>query len=120
MCPVQCVTCVSGRSVSFKPLVIAQGVFQVPFVTYVIGTFVGRGLLFFFEGFLGARYGVAGKQFILTQKWTSLALALGVALLFLVIRRVPVPAGRNILRQTEVRERGAQVPARSRWRPDRL
>jgi membrane protein YqaA with SNARE-associated domain len=76
--------------VPFKPFVIAQGVFQVPFVTFVVGTFVGRGLLFFFEGFLGARYGVAAKQLIVTQKWVSLALALGLVLLFLLIRRIPV------------------------------
>jgi len=76
--------------VPFKPFVIAQGVFQVPFVTFVIGTLVGRGSLFFFEGFLGARYGVAAKQFMVTQKWASAALALALVLLFLLIRRVPV------------------------------
>lgn len=76
--------------VPFKPFVIAQGVFQVPFMTFVIGTLVGRGSLFFIEGFLGARYGMAAKQFIVTQKWASLALALGLVLLFLLIRRMPV------------------------------
>jgi membrane protein YqaA with SNARE-associated domain len=76
--------------VPFKPFVIAQGVFQVPFATFVVGTLIGRGSLFFFEGFLGARYGVAAKQFIATQKWASVALALGLVLLFLAIRRVPV------------------------------
>ena len=81
--------------VPFKPFVIAQGVFQVPFVTFVIGTLVGRGSLFFFEGFLGARYGVAAKQFIVNQKWASAALALGLVLIFLAIRRLP------LLRRTE-------------------
>jgi len=81
--------------VPFKPFVIAQGVFQVPFTTFVFGTLVGRGLLFFFEGFLGARYGVAAKEFMVTQKWASVALALGLVLVFLVIRRLPV------LRRTE-------------------
>ncbi|MGB9435072.1 MAG: VTT domain-containing protein [Candidatus Acidiferrum sp.] len=76
--------------VPFKPFVIAQGVFQVSFVTFVIGTLVGRGLLFFFEGFLGARYGVAAKEFMVNQKWASVALALGLVLVFLVIRRLPV------------------------------
>ena len=74
--------------VPFKPFVIAQGVFQVPFGTFVIGTLVGRGLLFFFEGFLGARYGEAARQFILTQKWTSVAMALGIVVIFLPIRRL--------------------------------
>ena len=72
--------------VPFKPFVVAQGAFQVPFGKFVIGTLVGRGLLFLFEGFLGARYGKAARQFILTQKWASLALVLGIALIFLLIR----------------------------------
>ena len=76
--------------VPFKPFVIAQGAFQVPFGTFVIGTLVGRGLLFFFEGFLGARYGEAAKQFILTEKWASLAVVLGLVLVFLLIRRLPI------------------------------
>jgi membrane protein YqaA with SNARE-associated domain len=74
--------------VPFKPFVIAQGAFQVPFGTFVLGTLTGRGLLFFFEGFLGARYGEAAKQFILTQKWASLAVVLALVLIFLVIRRL--------------------------------
>jgi membrane protein YqaA with SNARE-associated domain len=76
--------------VPFKPFVIAQGVFQVPFATFVIGTLVGRGLLFFFEGYLGARYGEAAKQFLLNQKWVSLAVILGLALIFLLVRRISV------------------------------
>lgn len=82
--------------VPFKPFVIAQGVFQVPFVTFVIGTIVGRGLLFFFEGFLGARYGMAAKEFVVNQKWASMALAVGLVLGFLAIRRLPV------FRRTEI------------------
>jgi membrane protein YqaA with SNARE-associated domain len=74
--------------VPFKPFVIAQGVFQVPIVTFVIGTLLGRGSLFFFEGFLGARYGTAAKQFLVDQKWASVALALGLVLMFFLIRRL--------------------------------
>ncbi len=76
--------------VPFKPFVIAQGVFQVPFLTFVLGTVFGRGLLFFFEGFLGARYGAAAKEFIVNQKWASLALLLALVLLFLLLRRLLV------------------------------
>jgi membrane protein YqaA with SNARE-associated domain len=74
--------------VPFKPFVIAQGVFQVPIATFVIGTLLGRGSLFFFEGFLGARYGTAAKQFLVDQKWASVALALGLVLVFFLIRRL--------------------------------
>jgi membrane protein YqaA with SNARE-associated domain len=76
--------------VPFKPFVIAQGVFQVPFVTFVVGTLVGRGLLFFCEGFVGARYGVAAREFLMNRKGASAALALGLVLVFLVIRRLPI------------------------------
>jgi len=74
--------------VPFKPFVIAQGVFQVPFVTFVIGTLLGRGSLFFIEAFLGARYGAAAKQFLVDQKWASIALALALVLVFFLMRRL--------------------------------
>jgi membrane protein YqaA with SNARE-associated domain len=74
--------------VPFKPFVIAQGVFQVPFVTFVMGTLLGRGSLFFLEAFLGARYGAAAKQFLVDQKWASIALALGLVLVFFLVRRL--------------------------------
>jgi membrane protein YqaA with SNARE-associated domain len=71
--------------VPFKPFVLAQGAFQVPFVPFVVGTFVGRGCLFFFEGFLGARYGTAAKQFFLQQKWLSAAVILGLLAVYVSI-----------------------------------
>lgn len=76
--------------VPFKPFVIAQGVFQVPFVTFVIGTLAGRGALFFLEGFLGARYGAVANEFLLSQKWASLGVLVGLGLLFYVIHRIRV------------------------------
>ena len=75
--------------VPFKPFVIAQGVFQVPFTIFIIGTLLGRGALFFVEAFLGARYGMAAKQFLINEKWPSIVLALVLVLLFLVIRHLP-------------------------------
>ena len=74
--------------VPFKPFVIAQGVFQVPFLTFVVGTLLGRGALFFFEGFLGARFGAEAKQFLVHQKWAAIALAVGLILLFFLVRRL--------------------------------
>jgi membrane protein YqaA with SNARE-associated domain len=81
--------------VPFKPFVIAQGVFQVPFLTFVAGTLLGRGSLFFVEAFLGARYGPTAKQFLADQKWASIALALGLVVVFFLVRRLLA------LRQTE-------------------
>jgi membrane protein YqaA with SNARE-associated domain len=75
--------------VPFKPFVIAQGVFQVPFLIFVIGTFVGRGTLFFVEGFLGARYGAAAKEFVLHQEWASVGILCALLMLFLLVRMLP-------------------------------
>jgi len=74
--------------VPFKPFVIAQGVFQVPFGIFVVGTLAGRGLLFFLEGFLGARYGEAANQFLLTQRLPSLLVVVALVLIFLIVRRM--------------------------------
>lgn len=90
--PMACVffPAVAPFPVPFKPFVIAQGVFQVPLITFVVGTLFGRGLLFFFEGFLGARYGAAAKQFLFTEKWTSLGVVLALVVLFLIVRRLSI------------------------------
>lgn len=75
--------------VPFKPFVIAHGVFRVPFIPFLMGAFVGRGALFFAEGFLAVRYGAAAKDFVLHQKWASLAILLALILIVLAIRRLP-------------------------------
>jgi membrane protein YqaA with SNARE-associated domain len=88
--PLACVflPAVAPFPIPFKPFVIAQGVFQVPLATFIVGTLVGRGCLFFFEGFLGARYGTAAKDFLMNQKWASAGIALALVASFLLIRRV--------------------------------
>lgn len=93
--PMACVflPAVAPFPVPFKPFVIAQGVFQVPFATFLIGTLAGRSALFFCEGFLGARYGAAAKEFLIDQKWASVALALGLVLIFFLVRRLPALRG---------------------------
>jgi uncharacterized membrane protein YdjX (TVP38/TMEM64 family) len=89
--PLACVffPAIAPFPVPFKPFVIAQGVFQVPLATFVVGTFVGRGCLFCFEGFLGARYGVAAKQFVMNQKLASVAIVLLLVALAFFVRRMP-------------------------------
>jgi uncharacterized membrane protein YdjX (TVP38/TMEM64 family) len=76
--------------VPFKPFVIAQGVFQVPFIPFVVGTFVGRGALFFMEGFLGARYGAAAREFVMRQKFVSIAMLVVLVAIVVAIRRFPI------------------------------
>jgi len=76
--------------VPFKPFVIAQGVFRVPFVPFVVGTFVGRGALFFIEGFLAVRYGAVAEEFVLHQKWASLGILAVLIVVVLAIRRLPL------------------------------
>jgi len=78
--------------VPFKPFVIAQGAFQVPFTTFVVFTLAGRGLLFFSEGFLGARYGAAAKELIINQKWAAIAVATAAAI-FLLVRHISALRG---------------------------
>jgi len=79
--------------VPFKPFVIAQGVFRVPLAPFVVGTLVGRGALFFLEGFLGARYGAAAQEYVLQHKWASLGILLAVLLIFLAARLLPLNRG---------------------------
>jgi len=86
--PVACVflPAVAPFPVPFKPFVIAQGVFQVPFLTFLVGTLAGRFVRFFIEGYLGMRYGEAAKEFVFHQKWYSLAAVAGVVLLYFLVR----------------------------------
>ena len=89
--PVACVFLPAAAPfpVPFKPFVVAQGVFQVPFVTFVLGTLAGRGVRFFIEGYLAVRYGEAARGFVLNQKWHSLGAALALIVIYFVVRRLP-------------------------------
>ena len=84
------VPAVAPFPVPFKPFVIAQGVFQVPFVPFVVGTFLGRGALFFAEGFLAVRYGEAAREFVLHQKWASLGVLAALIVIVLLVRHLPL------------------------------
>jgi membrane protein YqaA with SNARE-associated domain len=54
--------------VPFKPFVLAEGVFQVPLRTFVLGLLLGRGLRYFIEGILAVRYGEAVLLYLMTHK----------------------------------------------------
>ena len=89
--PLACVflPAVAPFPVPFKPFVIAQGVFQVPLMTFLFGTFAGRAIRFLIEGYLGVRYGEAAKEFVLHQKWYSLVAVLALVAAYFWIRRLP-------------------------------
>lgn len=96
--PMACVffPAVAPFPMPFKPFVIAQGVFEVPFVTFVVGTLAGRGCRFFLEGFLGVRYGTAAKQALMNLRLEPVAaLFLGLIALLLFLRARVFSGSRN-------------------------
>lgn len=48
----------------FKPFVLAEGVFQVPWRTFVLAILLGRGLRYGVEGVLAVRFGDAALDFL--------------------------------------------------------
>ncbi len=52
----------------FKIVVLAEGVFQVRFSTFVLGLVLGRGVRFFGEGLLAIHYGPAVLNFLEAHK----------------------------------------------------
>jgi membrane protein YqaA with SNARE-associated domain len=51
----------------FKLFVVAEGVFQVPFRTFVTALLIGRFLRYFIEGILAVHYGPRATQFLLAH-----------------------------------------------------
>ncbi len=51
----------------FKLFVVAEGVFQVPFRTFVTALLIGRFLRYLIEGILAVRYGPRATQFLLAH-----------------------------------------------------
>jgi len=90
--PVACVVLPAAAPfpVPFKPFVIAQGVFQVPFPIFLLGTLAGRSIRFFIEGYLGVKYGEAAKEFVLHQKWHPIAVVVGLGLVYLLVRQLRI------------------------------
>jgi len=89
--PVACVILPAAAPfpVPFKPFVIAQAVLAVPFVTFLLGTLAGRTVRFSIEGYLAVRYGDVAKEFVRHQNWHTMGIVLGLAVLYVLIRRTP-------------------------------
>lgn len=86
--PIACVflPALAPFPVPIKPFVVTQGVFQVPLLTFIIGTLAGRACRFSAEAILGARFGPAAQRWLFAQKWPALAVLAGVLLLILIVR----------------------------------
>jgi len=68
----------------FKPFVLAEGVFQVPWRTFVMAILLGRGLRYGVEGILAVRYGDAALDFLKGHR-VAFAASVGVAILVLYL-----------------------------------
>jgi membrane protein YqaA with SNARE-associated domain len=68
----------------FKPFVLAEGVFQVPWRTFVMAILLGRGLRYGTEGILAVRYGDGALGF-LKAHGAAFAISVGVAILILYL-----------------------------------
>src|ERR1700735_2121733 len=66
----------------FKPFVLAEGVFQVPWRTFVMAILLGRGLRYGLEGILAVRYGDGALDFL---KAHGAAVALSVLVVALLL-----------------------------------
>jgi membrane protein YqaA with SNARE-associated domain len=73
-----------------KPFVIAQGVFQVPLGTFIVGTLAGKACRFLAEAFLGVRYGPAALHFLVAEKWYALAALILLGFVFLFFGRLHI------------------------------
>lgn len=90
--PIACVflPAIAPFPIPTKPFVVAQGVFQIPVTTFLIGTLAGRACRFFVEALLGAHYGSAAQRLLFAQKWP--------AILIIAALVVAVPLFRWLLR----------------------
>src|ERR1700723_3895102 len=66
----------------FKPFILAEGVFQVPWRTFVMAILFGRGLRYGVEGILAVRYGDGALAFL---KAHGAAVALSVLVVALLL-----------------------------------
>jgi membrane protein YqaA with SNARE-associated domain len=81
--------------VPYKVFVIAEGVFQVPFGTFVLGVLAGRGLRFVLEGLVAVRYGAASETFLLTHKLLLIAIPVVLSLIALAVSHFLFLATKN-------------------------
>jgi len=74
----------------FKLFILAAGLLEMPFRSFVLAIAIARGLRFFGEGYLAIRYGNAAVQFLTEHKIGFAVGALGVVAAFYLIYRLIV------------------------------
>jgi len=71
----------------FKVFVLAEGVFQVPWRTFVLAILLGRGLRYAVEGILAVRYGPEAIRFLTAHgAMFGVGVVVAIAVLFLAGR----------------------------------
>lgn len=82
------IPCVLPPPMPFKLFVLAAGVFQVRLRYFVVALTLGRGVRYFFWGFLAVRYGERSIAFLLDNYLQVSGVAVGVMLLGWLITRL--------------------------------
>jgi membrane protein YqaA with SNARE-associated domain len=71
--------------IPFKIFILASGVFQVRFRTFVLALLIGRGSRYLIEGILAVKYGESAANFLLHHKLAFLLVTLSASVLLYFI-----------------------------------
>lgn len=72
----------------FKVFVLAEGVFDAPFGTFVAGLLLGRGLRYLAEGFFGIKYGRRSLDFLMSHGLAFTLIAIAAIVLLYILARL--------------------------------
>lgn len=81
--------------IPYKAFVLAEGVFQVPLRSFILGVLAGRGLRFFVEGLLAARYGAVTETFLFAHKLILIAIPVILTIVSLIVSHFLFRSARN-------------------------
>ena len=81
--------------IPYKAFVIAEGVFQVPLRSFILGVLAGRGLRYFAEGALAVRYGAATETFLFAHKLLLISIPVALTIVSLIVSHFLFRAARN-------------------------
>ncbi|HEV2298817.1 MAG TPA: VTT domain-containing protein [Candidatus Acidoferrales bacterium] len=81
--------------IPYKAFVIAEGVFQVPLRSFILGVLAGRGLRYFAEGALAVSYGAATETFLFAHKLLLISIPAALTIVSLIVSHFLFRAARN-------------------------